>query len=69
VWPVFRVLAVASTEFALLPRVPRRNNFLTRDEHFIASIVSRVSALSISIFLALSERCPNVLASQKRILL
>src|SRR5499426_65288 len=29
VWPVFRVLAVASTEFALLPRVPKRNNSLT----------------------------------------
>ena len=36
-WPVFRVLAVASTEFALLPGVPRRN-ILSRETHTLLSV-------------------------------
>jgi len=66
VWPVFRVLAVASTEFALLPRVPKRNNSLTRDEHFIANIVFQSKYPIYLHFFALFERCPNVLAVNKR---
>jgi hypothetical protein len=47
VWPVFRVLAVASTEFALVPRVPRRNNSLTRDSHFKVTVTELGLARSV----------------------
>ena len=36
-----------------------------RNEHFIASIVFQSKYLPITVFSALSERCPNVFAVNK----